>query len=45
MQLGMIGSALFARFSSRGNADYADRLLSAMRRQLGGHEEKKKEGG
>ncbi|MEO8408753.1 MAG: 6-phosphogluconate dehydrogenase (decarboxylating), partial [Oxalobacteraceae bacterium] len=39
-----ISAALFARFESRGNADYADRLLSAMRKQFGGHDEKKKEG-
>jgi 6-phosphogluconate dehydrogenase len=25
-----------------GEADYADRLLSAMRKQFGGHDEKKK---
>jgi 6-phosphogluconate dehydrogenase len=36
----VIASALFARFSSRGNADYADRLLSAMRFEFGGHVEK-----
>jgi 6-phosphogluconate dehydrogenase len=40
----VIGAALFGRFQSRGNADYADRLLSAMRKQFGGHDEKKKEG-
>jgi 6-phosphogluconate dehydrogenase len=40
-----ISAALFGRFQSRGNADYADRLLSAMRKQFGGHDEKKKEGG
>jgi 6-phosphogluconate dehydrogenase len=34
-------SALFGRFASRGNADYADRVLSAMRKQFGGHVEKK----
>jgi 6-phosphogluconate dehydrogenase len=34
-------SALYERFSSRGNADYADRILSAMRHAFGGHEEKK----
>lgn len=39
-----ISAALFGRFQSRGNADYADRLLSAMRKQFGGHDEKKKEG-
>jgi 6-phosphogluconate dehydrogenase len=37
----IISAALFARFESRGNADYADRLLSAMRKQFGGHDEKK----
>ena len=38
----VISAALFGRFSSRGEADYADRLLSAMRKQFGGHDEKKK---
>ena len=37
----IIGAALFGRFQSRGNADYADKLLSAMRKQFGGHDEKK----
>jgi 6-phosphogluconate dehydrogenase len=37
----VITTALFSRFESRGNADYADRLLSAMRKQFGGHVEKK----
>jgi 6-phosphogluconate dehydrogenase len=37
----VISAALFGRFQSRGNADYADRVLSAMRKQFGGHEEKK----
>jgi 6-phosphogluconate dehydrogenase len=32
--------ALFERFSSRGEADFADKLLSAMRYQFGGHLEK-----
>ncbi len=40
----ILSSALFGRFASRGNADYADRVLSAMRKQFGGHEEKKQEG-
>jgi 6-phosphogluconate dehydrogenase len=40
----VISAALFGRFESRGDADYADRLLSAMRKQFGGHDEKKKEG-
>ena len=33
----ILGAALFARFGSRGNADYADKLLSAMRHGFGGH--------
>ena len=37
----VISTALFERFASRGDDDYADRLLSAMRKQFGGHEEKK----
>ena len=37
----VITSALFSRFASRGNADFADRVLSAMRKQFGGHEEKR----
>ena len=32
--------ALYARFASRGEADFANRTLSAMRRQFGGHHEK-----
>jgi 6-phosphogluconate dehydrogenase len=36
----VLSAALFQRFSSRGNADYADKLLSAMRRAFGGHVEK-----
>lgn len=35
----VLSAALFARFSSRGNASYADRLLSALRKQFGGHRE------
>ncbi len=35
----VITAALYARFASRGRDDYADRLLSAMRKQFGGHEE------
>ncbi len=37
---GVLTSALYERFSSRGEADFADRLLSAMRFQFGGHVEK-----
>ena len=36
----VLSAALFARFSSRGEADFADRLLSALRYQFGGHMEK-----
>jgi 6-phosphogluconate dehydrogenase len=39
----VISAALFERFSSRGNADYANRVLSALRKQFGGHDEKKSE--
>jgi 6-phosphogluconate dehydrogenase len=38
----VLASALFQRFSSRGEADYANKLLSAMRFQFGGHVEKAK---
>jgi 6-phosphogluconate dehydrogenase len=38
----VLSTALFQRFSSRGEADYADKITSAMRYQFGGHEEKKK---
>lgn len=37
----VLSSALFQRFTSRGEADFADKLLSAMRFQFGGHVEKK----
>ncbi len=37
----VLSSALYARFSSRGEDDFADKLLSAMRFQFGGHQEKK----
>jgi 6-phosphogluconate dehydrogenase len=36
----VLSAALYQRFSSRGAEDYADRLLSALRRQFGGHLEK-----
>jgi 6-phosphogluconate dehydrogenase len=35
----VLTAALYQRFSSRGEADYADRVLSAMRKQFGGHVE------
>ena len=41
----VLSAALFGRFASRGDADYADRVLSAMRKQFGGHDEKQQEGG
>jgi 6-phosphogluconate dehydrogenase len=37
----VLSAALYERFASRGEADFADRLLSAMRFQFGGHLEKK----
>jgi 6-phosphogluconate dehydrogenase len=36
----VLSSALYQRFSSRGEADFADKILSAMRYQFGGHVEK-----
>ena len=36
----VITSALQARFASRGNGDFANQVLSAMRAQFGGHQEK-----
>ncbi len=38
----VISAALYERFSSRGDADFANRVLSAMRKEFGGHDEKKK---
>jgi 6-phosphogluconate dehydrogenase len=35
----VLTTALYERFASRGEADFADRLLSAMRKEFGGHEE------
>ena len=37
----VLSAALFARFSSRGTDEYADKMLSAMRFAFGGHLEKK----
>jgi len=37
----VLSAALFQRFSSRGSADFQNRLLSAMRFEFGGHHEKK----
>jgi 6-phosphogluconate dehydrogenase len=36
----VLSAALYQRFSSRGESDYQDKLLSAMRYQFGGHREK-----
>ncbi|HEX5337241.1 MAG TPA: decarboxylating 6-phosphogluconate dehydrogenase [Gallionella sp.] len=36
----VLTAALFNRFSSRGEADYGDKLLSALRYEFGGHREK-----
>jgi 6-phosphogluconate dehydrogenase len=35
----VLSAALYERFSSRGNSDFADRVLSAMRHEFGGHVE------
>jgi len=36
----VLSAALFERFSSRGEDDFADKLLSALRYEFGGHKEK-----
>jgi 6-phosphogluconate dehydrogenase len=36
----VLTTALYSRFASRGADDFANRLLSAMRKQFGGHDEK-----
>jgi hypothetical protein len=36
----VLTAALYARFSSRGNALFADKVCSAMRFEFGGHHEK-----
>jgi 6-phosphogluconate dehydrogenase len=36
----VLSAALYERFSSRGDAEFADKMLSAMRYQFGGHLEK-----
>jgi len=36
----VLSAALYERFSSRGEAEFANRVLSAMRREFGGHAEK-----
>ena len=37
----VLAAALFGRFTSRGEADFQNRLLSAMRAEFGGHAERK----
>ena len=37
----VLTTALYSRFASRGMDDFGNRLLSAMRKQFGGHDEKK----
>jgi 6-phosphogluconate dehydrogenase len=37
----VLSAALYSRFASRGLDDFADKVLSAMRKQFGGHEERK----
>jgi 6-phosphogluconate dehydrogenase len=39
----LLTTALYERFSSRGEAHFANQILSAMRYQFGGHHEKPKE--
>jgi len=41
----VLAASLFARFSSRGEQDFANRVLSAMRLGFGGHHEKSAAGG
>jgi 6-phosphogluconate dehydrogenase len=36
----VLSAALFERFESRGEGDFADKILSAMRKEFGGHAEK-----
>jgi 6-phosphogluconate dehydrogenase len=37
----VLTAALYSRFASRGLNDFSDRLQSAMRKEFGGHAEKK----
>ncbi len=41
----VLSTALYERFSSRGEDEFANKLLSAMRKQFGGHDEKPAESG
>jgi len=36
----VLSAALFDRFESRGETEFANKILSAMRQQFGGHAEK-----
>jgi 6-phosphogluconate dehydrogenase len=36
----VLSAALYERFNSRGEADFANKVLSALRYEFGGHEEK-----
>ncbi|HVU74070.1 MAG TPA: 6-phosphogluconate dehydrogenase (decarboxylating), partial [Mycobacteriales bacterium] len=36
----VLAASLFNRFTSRGEGEFGNRLLSAMRKQFGGHVEK-----
>jgi 6-phosphogluconate dehydrogenase len=36
----VLTTAVYERFSSRGEDTFADQILSAMRKEFGGHEEK-----
>ena len=38
----VLAASLFERFSSRGEAEFQDRVLSAMRFEFGGHVERKR---
>jgi 6-phosphogluconate dehydrogenase len=38
----VLAASLFQRFESRGLAEFQNRVLSALRFELGGHVEKKK---
>jgi 6-phosphogluconate dehydrogenase len=38
----VLSNALYRRFRSREDASYADKMLSAMRKGFGGHQEPKK---
>ncbi|MGH9093709.1 MAG: phosphogluconate dehydrogenase (NAD(+)-dependent, decarboxylating) [Acidimicrobiales bacterium] len=40
----VLTTALYERFSSRGEGDFADKLLSAMRKEFGGHDEQEAKG-